>query len=346
MLRTTERLQEKPAMMTIRSLTLPLFALVAVLAGCSAEAGTSAGPETASSTESTLVADQGAAPSAMKPNFRGHRGHFGPERPDFLVHAALRAPINLTAEQRATIEGLVKKLEAPKPEADGAGPAKLAAAIRSNSFDSLPRPTFDKAKFEAHAAESAKALTTLHDTLTAEQRTALVDSLAQHGEHGPRGDFQGKTASTGEGREGRQHGPRGEGMVGHFEGGPMMHMLGDLNLTQEQKDAIEAKFEAEHPAKPSDADREQMKARFEAIRTEMKAKLETFKSDKFDATAFVTPNAKFAPPSADKAPHTNPMAIISSVLTAEQREQLATKIEQGPKFRANADVKVQAKEVK
>lgn len=334
-------------MMTIRSLTLPLFALVAVLAGCSAEAGTSAGPESVGTTESTIVADQAAAPSAMKPNFRGHRGHFGPGGgPDFLVHAALRAPINLTAEQRTTIEGLVKKHEAPKPDADGAGPAKLAAAIRSNSFDSLPHPTFDKTKFEAHTAESAKALATLHDTLTAEQRTALVDGLEKHGEHGGRD-------RNGEGREGRQHGPRGEGHEGmkggeHFEGGPMMHMLGDLNLTQEQKDAIKAKFEAERPAKPSDADHEQMKARFEAMRTEMKVKLETFKGDKFDATAFVTPSAKFAPPAADKAPHTNPMAIISSVLTAEQREQLATKIEQGParKFDRKIDAKVQAKEVK
>lgn len=335
-------------MMTIRSLTLPLFALVAALAGCSAEAGTSAGPESASSTESAVVADQAAAPRGMKPNFPGHHGHFGPGGgPDFLVHAALRAPINLTAEQRTTIEGLVKKPEAPKPEADGAGPAKLAAAIRSNSFDSLPHPTFDKAKFEAHAAESAKALTTLHDTLTAEQRTALVDSLEKHGERASRGDF--KMARNGEGHEGPQHGPRGEGHEGMkggepFEGGPMMHMLADLNLTQEQKDAIKAKFEAERPAKPSDADREQMKARFEAMHTEMKAKLETFKSDKFDATAFVTPSAKFAPPAADKAPHTNPMAIISSVLTAEQRERLATKIEQGPA--RNFDRKIDAKEVK
>jgi Spy/CpxP family protein refolding chaperone len=324
-------------MNAFRSMTLPLFALVAALAGCSAEAGTSAGAESVDGVQSTASAEQAASVdspaehTARGPHFAAHHGG-----PDFLVHAALRAPINLTAEQKATIEGLLKSNAPAEPPAfDKTRASKLAAAIRSNtvSADVTDKPVVDETARQARIATSAKTLSTLHDTLTPEQRTALVDSLAKRaaeakGEHGKRG---GKTmAMRGHGEHAQRAGDEG----GHFRGrggpgGGPMGMLAGLELTQEQKDAIKAKLEAQRPEKPSEEQREAMKARFEAMRTEMKAKLEIFKSDKFDATAFVTPSQKLERPEhgGDRMAH---LAAITSVLTPAQRETLAARIEQGP----------------
>lgn len=310
-------------MMSFRSLSLPMLTLVAVLAGCSAEAGTSNGASSANT-----VTEQPSALStdnAKKPAFGPHHVKGGP---DFLLFAALREPINLTAEQRTTIEGLVKA-DRPEPVADPARVQKLAAAIRNNTVETdLPRPAFDENAKNEFLAKAAKNLATLHDTLTAEQRSALVDSLAKHeGEHTKRGPAQGP-----------DQGERGKFEHGSFEGhrghDPMMGMLEGLDLTQAQKDEIKTKLEANRPAKPTEEQREAMKAKFETMRTEMQAKLQTFKSDTFDATAFVTPPKDFAPPATMQGPRTNPLAVITSVLTPAQREKLAVRIEQGPMKRA------------
>lgn len=311
-------------MIAFRSMTLPLFALVAALAGCSAEAGTSAGVESVDDARSNIAAEQ--TEKADGPRARGH----APGGPDFLVHAALRAPIDLTAEQKTTIEGLLKADAPERPRFDAARAKKLAAAIRSNSVDDSMQPAPDASHREARIAASAKALATLHDTLTAEQRVALVDSInkrgATRGEHGAkRGGEHGKRGERGprRGGEGHVRGPGGPG-------GMPMHLLADLDLTQEQKDAIKTKLEAQRPAKPTEEQREAMKAKLESMRSEMQAKLESFKSDKFDATAFVTRSKDLAGPRDGAMNRVNHLAVITSVLTPAQREALATRIEQGP----------------
>ena len=108
-----------------------------------------------------------------------------------------------------------------------------------------------------------------------------------------------------------------------------MGMLAGLDLTQEQKDAIKAKLDAQRPAAPTAEQREAMKTKMESMRTEMKAKLESFKSDKFDATAFVTPPKDLARPEMAGHPK-NPLADIVPLLTPAQRESLAARIEKGP----------------
>lgn len=310
-------------MIAFRSMTLPLFALVAALAGCSAEAGTSAGAESVDDARSSIAAQQSEKTDG--PRALGH----APGGPDFLVHAALRAPINLTAEQKATIEGLLKANAPERPRFDAARAKALATAIRNNSVDdsTLPRP--DASDREARVAASAKALATLHDTLSAEQRVALVESINK--DASTRGERSAKRAERGERSE---RGPR-RGGEAHFRGpggpgGMPMHLLADLDLTQAQRDAIKTKLEAQRPAKPTEEQREAMKAKFEAMRSEMQAKLESFKGDAFDATAFVTPSKDLAGPPDGAMNRVNPLAIITSVLTPAQREALATRIEQGP----------------
>ena len=69
------------------------------------------------------------------------------------------------------------------------------------------------------------------------------------------------------------------------------------------------------------------------MKTAMDAKLQSFKSDSFDAKAFVAPPAN-APKIGGPADHmAKELSAVVSVLTPAQREKLAQKIEQGPPAR-------------
>lgn len=302
--------------MTFRSMSLPLFAFVAALAGCSAEAGTSSGVATADEARSSVAAET-ADSSERKIGMRpiAHR----PAGPDFLLRAALRAPIDLTPEQRKTIEGLVEQTRPPRPQFDASRAQKLAAAIRNNSVAELEAPKPDESAFQAHLAASAKALATLHATLTPAQRAALVDSIGK--------PAKGEKLRAGERGARRAHGARGGHLKGGFGGPGPMGMLAGIELTAEQKKALEAKLEVARPAQPTAEQREAMKARMESMRAERKAKLESFKSDNFDANAFVAPPKDLPRP--EWTPK-NPLAEIVPLLTPEQRETLAARIEKGP----------------
>ena len=310
-------------MKSFRSM-FPILGVVAVLAGCSGSESTNTG-QGSSAISATTTSEK---PAEGRPQGGPHHGP-GHGGPDFLVFAALHEnSIDLSAEQRTTIEGLVEKGHAkdgPKegrPAPDKAKTAELAAAIRAGKIDAAKlQPNRDGAKIGEHQAKIAEKLATLHKTLTKEQRVALVDAIvakqAKHGEGKREGKREGRPDGCPDGmREGR----------GHGEGGPMGHLTEGLDLTQAQKDQIKAKLDADRPAPPSEADRTAMKAA-------MDAKLQTFKADTFDANAFVAPPAnapKMGAPSDHMAKELN--AVIS-VLTAEQREKLAQKIEQGPPAR-------------
>jgi Spy/CpxP family protein refolding chaperone len=301
----------------------PVLGVIAALAGCSAETGANNGVDTANAAQAKTALSNPSTERAGKDGraFAG-RHHGGP---DFLVFAALHENIGLSAEQRSTLEGLVAQSR-PKepPQPDKTRSAALATAIRSGKVDAS---TFQvsvenrDAMMKERVAKSAESLATLHETLTKEQRAALVDAIvakkATH-QRGERGE-KGKRPVHAEGRE---HGPLG-------------HLVAGLDLTQEQQAQLKAKLEADRPARPTEGDREAMKAKFEAIKKTMDAKLQSFKADDFDAKAFVTPPAdapKMGPQDhADRM--AKELAIVVSVLTPAQREQLAQKIEQGPPAR-------------
>jgi Spy/CpxP family protein refolding chaperone len=273
---------------------LPVLAILTALAGCSSETSSAPAAETANS--QTALAPSDAEGGA------GHRHGHPHGGPPSLVFAALHEDIHLTADQRTTIEGLAThKATAPR----GDHGAALAAGIRAGKID----PSIMAAPAVLQV-EHKNNLATLHKTLTPEQRAALVDAISARMAKGPGGDH---------GDMHRGHGPGGPGAL-------MGHLLDGIDLTQEQRDAIHAKLEAN---KPSEADHEAMKAKFEAMKKEMNAKLQTFKADTFDAAAFVAPPAGEAQMS-PAAHMTNQMQGIVSVLDASQREKLAQKIEKGP----------------
>ncbi len=310
-------------MISFRALTTAsLLGLLVTLAGCSAESGTASGADTTAKSKDTASAVTAGEQVNRGPQHGPGRG--GPEM--MLVGTALHdGTVNLTAEQKATIEAAIAANKpAAAPAFDKTRVSALAAGIRSGKIDAaaVSAPQGPSAEMRAaHQAGAAKVLATLHSTLTPEQRTALVAAVTKHGEgHGPKGD--------------RAHGPKGERSMHGGHAGPMGGMLEGLDLTQAQQDSIKTKLEAQRPAAPSEADRAAMKSQHEAMRTAMQTKLQTFATDSFDATAFVTPPAG-AP--AMKGPGAERFAtdlqIITSVLEPAQREKLAARIEAGPPAR-------------
>lgn len=310
---------------------LPFLALVAVLAGCSGQTGTTGAVDNSSGT-STQAA---STPAAEQARFDMHRRGGGQE---FLLFTALRdQSLNLSDTQKSTIENAIKtSMPAPNAEQGKTHAAALAAQIRAGKVDvSTMGPSADE--ISARQTASANALDTLHSTLTADQRKALVADIESHfGSKDGNGKHQWKHENRADAPNSDQAQPehvRGE--RGH--GGPMHGLLADLNLTQAQQDQIKAKMEAN---KPSEADREAMKAKMQANRDAMKSRLESFATDNFDAKAFVA-----AAP--DMKGRGNRMAeelsIVTSVLDQAQREKLAQKIEAGPQMHDRSQQQFQQK---
>ena len=316
------------------STSLSIFGLLLTMAGCSAN-GASTDPASASQAQS-----QTQAPNEARPM---HHGFFGPEH---LLVVALHEDIGLSDAQKSTIRGALDAARPPAPAQGGeekmkAHSAKLAAAVRAGKVDVATLSTDgpgapDATAMNAHLESAKKALTTLHATLTPEQRQKLVAAVESHkGPGGPGGHM---------GHGGGHHGgPRPEGGEGHGRPEGMngaFGLLQDLDLTDAQKEQIRTKMQANRPAAPSEADREAMKTKFETMRAEHKARLESFTKETFDANAFLAKPAN-APEMGKgmKGMHEHmlqELAAITEVLTPAQREKLAAKIEKGPEHRMHA----------
>lgn len=296
-----------------------LLGTFAGLAGCSS--GDSANPVSASDELAKAPLAEGAKEG------QGHRkglhGKHGMHGPDNLLRAALHE-LELTEAQETTINNAIEKLREGEPPKKPAMFAALAEGVRAGSIDkaAIEAKLGKDGAMEEHRARMAEALSTLHATLTKEQRRELVDAIAakmdEKGPRGGKGDWDGK----GHGGKGK-HGGRGDhGM----KGGPLGLMLRDLNLTDEQQAKIDQALEAN---RPSEADREEKKEAFEAMRAEGKARLQSFAADSFDAKAFLAEGGKMGPKAHLDRMITS-LAAIVPVLTPEQRATLADRLEKGP----------------
>jgi Spy/CpxP family protein refolding chaperone len=262
-----------------------------------------------------------------RPEHRGHHkrgpgGHHG--GPLFLLKAALHE-LDLSAEQKATVEGVLAKLPAPPHERGGKeGPGKefraaLAQSIRAGKVDPTAVPEMGKhPDFAGMKAVVMEAAQTLHKALTPEQRRALVDSIAKRAEEFAPRDHDEK---------GARHGKRGFG----GEMGPAGMFLRDLDLTDLQRDAIKKALAAEFGGHER-PDAEAMKKHHEERKAAMKARLESFASDRFDAQAFAAP-PKDMPAMKNPGERMHKMlAVVVPLLNETQREKLAQRIEEGPAF--------------
>jgi hypothetical protein len=303
------------------SFVAPLFALMMSVAACSGQAPT----------EGTAAEGAAATQTAEAGKHFARRSHGAGS----LLSLALRDPsINLSDAQRATIEAAQKTLAPKKGEktehsADSSKKAALAAAVRAGDVNALvAKPNVEalsqeKAQKKADKkAALSNALTVLHSTLTKEQRVALV-AAAEKRHEGKKNALAKKHEGKKGGAKHKMHGKHGV----KAEGGKKT-AFASLDLTPDQKAQIEAKMKANKPAPKTEAEREAMKAKFVAMKKERSERLQTFASDSFDVAAFLA-RPEGAQPKMHGAGRTSKLALILPILTPEQREKLALKIEAG-----------------
>ncbi len=294
------------------------FALALALGGCA-----SAGPVSEGDEE---VASAAEAAQETQAGPHGHGGKFGrPHGGHEFIGAALRA-LELTDAQRKTIEGALASLDDTHEADRKAFHKALADGVRAGKIDeaaaSAKLGDVEKVASERRAAV-AKALGTLHATLTPEQRAALVAHVEERmAKHGPEG---GKHMRHHGPEDGAKHGPRGE----H---GPMGTFLRGLDLREEQRTQSHAALEASRPAKPEGMDREAFAKKHEEKRARAKAALEAFRGDKLDAEALLPPKDARPPMGAHLGHMVKALSAIVPVLDDAQRSALAQRIEEGPRM--------------
>lgn len=324
-----------PRPRSTRSPRSPLFAALSagVLAVTLALAGCSGGAESVGAKDPT---SQTTAPLSVAGS--------GPTR--FVADALGDVP--LRADQRTTLEGLLKDAEARH--------APLAAkrkAIGLELADMVEKGTVDEAALKAKTdaidaelegvlAKDREAIGQAHALLDKAQRHALVEALetrgkdawkhARHGgpgEHGPRPEGA-PPAHEGPGARG-PHGPHGG-----FDHGPLA-LARKLDLTDAQKDQIKeimkAEMTARHEARGPEgegpgAERGEHGPRHHGAFAGMrkaKAQLEAFERDDFDAkTTLKGPAGHGGRGMAQGFVHL--AARITPILTPEQRVKAATEL--------------------
>lgn len=248
---------------------------------------------------------------------RGRMGRMG-HGPDMLFMAALNE-LELSDTQRKTIESALEGLRKDRPEPPAAHEdmrarsKALAEAIRANSVDAdaLTPKAAEMPDFEKGRQKLTAAIKTLHDTLTSDQRTALVASIKDKGPKG--GEKMGRPN-----KKGGRHG-------GDFVG-MLLHGV-DVDEAQRTKIAAALTAAGLSPSEDKADDREQM---HEQMKAKMEAALDAFQKDVFVADDVIpAPPAKMMHGPAPKD-FVKALEIAVPLLTAEQRDALADRIEAGP----------------
>jgi Spy/CpxP family protein refolding chaperone len=260
--------------------------------------------------------------------FKGMGGAHAKMRggPEHLLGLAMKE-LELTDAQRGALEDAMKSVHAPPGDkADHeAKAAELAAAVRAGKVDPAAlRPAGEPGAEHADRMERvASALQTLHATLTPEQRSELVAKAVElRAEHDARGQQDQGPKDNDHGKAGR----RGPG-----EGGPLGHMLRDAELTEEQRQKIDAALEAKGLGKPkSPPDADELAAMHAARAQAASAMLDAFAKDRFDAAKVLEAHKPAKQAHAGPPPFLEILATVVPILDAEQREALAAAIESGP----------------
>lgn len=302
---------------------LSVGALVGLVA-CTPEASAPSGADAQEAAEASEAAlEAGPEAEAPRAERRGHgmkHGGHHEKGPLALFRHALEE-LELDEAQKQTIDAELAALEAARPDMKpgfAKHQAALAAAVRSGSVDrdALVAELGESQHAEMRARMNA-ALGKLHATLRPEQRKALSDAvIAKMDAHAERRAERG----DGERRGGKRFG-KGPGSGGMGERGPMGHLVGELELSDEQRAKIDAALEALRDAKGARGER------FEEHHAAMRKAAEAFAGERFDASAFGPPDAELRGPGAMMI---DAVAAIVPVLDEAQREALAKRIEAGP----------------
>ena len=274
---------------------MTLLAGGATFVGCATPSDSGATATTVPQTENAAAAAEAAA--------KLHAG----KGPMVAFHVALKE-LDLSAAQRATVQGVIDGLHSAQREQSGrpAVLTDLAAAVRAGTIDEAAlQPKLDALATERanRPAKMAAAFQTLHDTLTADQRTKLVATL------------RARMAAYDQKRQERAE-ARGADTARPFL--PFMH---GIDLTADQQARVEQAL--------ADAglDKGGGKARFEQRHTRMRLALDAFAAAEFDATTFIPPTATGR---GDHLEHmVKVLAVVTPLLDQAQRATLADNLEKG-----------------
>ena len=278
-------------------------------------------------------------------NRRGEPGHFrGMGRrgagKGFGSVGLLREALNLTTlsnAQHGAIRGLIEEQRtAGRPASkrfDAGFRTQLADAVRAGHIDmalmSQRRETMDTAR-KAHIADRNRRLDTLHKTLSADQRVALVDRVRARVSAG--GDVDDRSRGRrgkGRGRFARNGGMSDENLdLGRpsRSGRGLFRMVQGLALTPKQQTAIDTLMEKQRDNRPSEADRT---AKREALRKCREAFLDSFASETFDAATQRCPRFSDDERESRRTRRAEGMNELIQILTESQRQLLADRLSAG-----------------
>ena len=295
--------------------------------------------------ESPQAAEADAPAEADGPAHARHPAKHGMHAggPMAIFRQALET-LDLSDAQRAQIDELVASLR-PDADADRPGEAfqqELATAVRAGNIDdSLVAKQVEsvKSQMAERRAAMTQAVQKLHSLLSSEQRSALASSMRERMDKmGPAGDFEGKGDRIGKRREhgakDAKRGERGErlgkdakrGERGERfgKGGPLGHLLKDLDLSDAQREQLREAMQANRPERP---DPETMKQHHQEMKTRVDAMLSAFASDTFDAAALAP---DFEPPvEGFVSRKVEMLRVVLPILDEGQRAQLADRIAEG-----------------
>lgn len=253
-----------------------------------------------------------------------HKGHRDPA--GMLLRTALKE-LDLTAEQRAKLEGLRDGKRGAKGQ--GHGPAdfhqSLIKALETGTLDRAALEAEMKAKqklAEEQTEQRNERLATLHATLTPQQRQTLVASV--------RARLEAKAAKHADKPDGDRKGCKDKrGFLGRGDHGCKMiaKLTRGLDLTDEQQaqiDSLTAKAEASRPSGEDRTDKWADKL------AQIGALLDAFAADSFDPAASAPASKPMKDPAAKIALHADQIEALIGILTAEQRAQLAERIKSHP----------------
>ncbi len=282
----------------------------------------------------------------------GRRGRKGRDRAGILIKTALQQD-SLTAEQREKIEALVaRKREArngARKEGHNVHRAGLAEAVRDGKVDAVAmQARFEEraAQREAKKAARAEDLSTLFATLDASQRQAVVDAVKARREQKGRKNDVG--AGFDRGKRGKRAGGRGEHVMGERtarsgegkgfcgkhgghggRGAGIFRLVKGLELTEEQQTQI-ATLTQELKANDNGPDKEQRKAKREEMKQCRVSFIESFTTESFNPAAAVCRRGADVNRQENMNQRIAGFSTLLGILTEEQRNQLADRLENPP----------------
>ncbi|MFH2008607.1 MAG: Spy/CpxP family protein refolding chaperone [bacterium] len=280
------------------------------------------GCQPADEQKSDTVSKPMKTPEGVKAELPEHHG------PGKLIVKAL-AELELRADQRAKVDGLVTQTKAQLATTRSARAALMRAAARQIRAGKVNQEQLAalaeklKADFVKARPQLVAALNSLHATLDAEQRRQLVDKLkAMH--HGRMKKHFGDDAVSPHGIHGKRgfHGHHGFG-GGHRR---LKRIASKLGLTQGQQDriadVIQNGIRAMHP------DGDKSEAGFHGFHGRIQAAVKAFLSDDFDAAKLPFLSDAHQPAFHGKLQKILTMGqAILPILSADQRAKIATHLE-------------------